>query len=272
MPINLEFLVQRLGDLFEEERGTQAKRESGGITALKDAIKQFGPGYGSGLEAKAKASATAGAIGSGLGGTTRPAAISAGLSGEFEDMRRGRMATAQTNLANFLGSYRDPTAVTPGTLTHAATGGFGGMLKERMAVEQANQQVREQNRLNRQGSQLPTLGGGGYGGGGGSIWDTTSLGSSGGDGGSRTGATSAPYGYWDEFSYSGDQQSGNLLGDFNPEAANLRLGNTPQSDAGLQSGGWRHSDSSQVVTGPKPGVDYDEWAAGMSKLGWSQTA
>ena len=106
--IDLPGLVKRLEAEFASGKVTQAGRESGAIAELKKAIEQFGPGYGSGMEAKAKASATAGAIGSGLGGTTRPAALSAGLAGEFEDMRRGRLAGAQTNLGNFLGSYRDP--------------------------------------------------------------------------------------------------------------------------------------------------------------------
>lgn len=65
------------------------------------------------MEAKARASAVQQAILGGLGGTTRPGAVSAGLKAEFEDMRRGRLAEARTNLGNFLGSYRDPYGVTP---------------------------------------------------------------------------------------------------------------------------------------------------------------
>lgn len=229
MPINLENLVRLLQRNFAEERPKQAGREAGGIAALKEAIEQFGPGYGSGLESKAKAAATAGAIGSGLGGTTRPAAISAGLSGEFEDMRRGRMATALTSFANFLGSYRDPTAVTPSTLTHAATGGFGGMLSRDIATEQANQAVRAQNAANAAKpnpfmQSLGLRGSGGGGGGvsniGGSIWDSTSLGGFGGGGSSAV-----------DFGGPTDSvNTGNLLGDFDPEAANLRLGNVLQGD------------------------------------------
>ena len=95
------------------DRAAQFERERGGIAALQEAIALFDKDYGKGMEARARASASQQAVLSGLGGTTRPGAVSAGLTAEFEDMRRGRLATAQTNLGQFLGSYRDPYGTTP---------------------------------------------------------------------------------------------------------------------------------------------------------------
>jgi hypothetical protein len=162
--------VKELESMLATDRPAQQAREAGGIASLKEALAQFGPGYGAGMEAKALAGAEAGLVGRGLGGTTRPAAVSAGLSAEFEDMRRGRLAGALTNLANFLGSYRDPTAVTPGGVTHAVTGGFGGMLgqdrlalQRAIATEEANARIREENRV-RSGGGIFSGGAGGTGG------------------------------------------------------------------------------------------------------------
>ena len=100
---------------FQEERGRvkQEKREKLGISTLQKAIALFDKDFGKGMEARARASASSAAVTSGLGGTTRPGAVSAGLTAEFEDMRRGRLSGALGNLSSFLGSYRDPYAVTP---------------------------------------------------------------------------------------------------------------------------------------------------------------
>lgn len=99
-----------------EDRARQLEREQGGIAELREAIALFDEDYGKGAELRAMASASSQLISSGLGGTTRPGAVSAGMSAEFEDLRRGRLSTAMTNLANFFGTYRDPTMVTPGTV------------------------------------------------------------------------------------------------------------------------------------------------------------
>jgi hypothetical protein len=148
--------VQELEKMLAVDRPRQSAREAGAISTLKQAIAQFGPGYGAGLEAKALASAKAN-LPRGIGGaTSRPAAVSAGMSAEFEDMRRGKLAGALTNFANFMGSYRDPTAVTPSGVTHAVTGGFSGMLGQQrldlqrgIAIDDANARIREENRLAR---------------------------------------------------------------------------------------------------------------------------
>ena len=105
--------TEKLARQADEDRALQRARELGGIAELKKAIALFDKNYGKGMEAHARADASSAAIISGLGGTTRPGAVSAGLSAEFEDMRRGRLAQAQTNLGQFLGSYRDPYGVTP---------------------------------------------------------------------------------------------------------------------------------------------------------------
>jgi len=105
--------AKKLARQADEDRAKQQEREQGGIAELKKAIALFDKNYGKGMEAHARADASSAAITSGLGGTTRPGAVSANLSAEFEDMRRGRLAQAQTNLGQFLGSYRDPYGVTP---------------------------------------------------------------------------------------------------------------------------------------------------------------
>ena len=198
MAINLTNLVKLLESEFKSGKDTQAGREKLGITALKKAIEQYGPGYGAGTEAKALAGAQAGLPRGISGATSRPGAVSAGMSAEFEDMRRGKLSGALTNLGNFLGSYRDPYAVSAGDLTHGATGGFGGLLNERMAVEQANTQVRDKSAANRAAGQdflsnwsdsIFGSGGGGSGGGGtaggggggGSSFDAATSFGSGGD-------------------------------------------------------------------------------------------
>lgn len=111
--VQAETSVQRR---FQEEKGRkkQEKREKLGISTLQKAIALFDKDFGKGMEARARASASSAAVTSGLGGTTRPGAVSAGLTAEFEDMRRGRLSGALGNLSSFLGSYRDPYAVTPG--------------------------------------------------------------------------------------------------------------------------------------------------------------
>jgi hypothetical protein len=71
-------------------------------------------------------------VGRGLSGSTRGAAVSAGMKSEFEDIRRGRLGDALAQLAQFLSSF-ESKAPTAGTISHLATGGFGGLLQEEMA-------------------------------------------------------------------------------------------------------------------------------------------
>ena len=173
------------------DKAAQRARELGGIAELKKAIALFDKNYGKGMEAHARADASSAAIISGLGGTTRPGAVSAGLSAEFEDMRRGRLAQARTNLGQFLGSYRDPYGVTPqvelGQQQLAQQGQQAGQQLDFNYAQLGQQNTQfgaelglgyaSLNARNNQGDsiwgprQLPTAmtggGGGGYGGGSG---------------------------------------------------------------------------------------------------------
>lgn len=70
-----------------------------GATTLQNVVKQFGPGYMAGQKRSALAGAQQSAVSSGLSGTTRPGAVSAGMLANFEDKRRTRLADAMGNLA-----------------------------------------------------------------------------------------------------------------------------------------------------------------------------
>jgi hypothetical protein len=106
--------TDQLSTQAAEDRARQLEREQGTIAELRKALALFDEDYGRGAENRALTTAASGLITSGLGNTTRPGAVSAGLSAQFEDMRRGRLSDALSNLASFMGSYRDPTMVTPG--------------------------------------------------------------------------------------------------------------------------------------------------------------
>lgn len=182
---------------YQEKTGRekQAKREEGGIAALQKSIALFDKNFGKGMEARARAAASSQAVLSGLGGTTRPGAVSAGLTAEFEDMRRGRMATAQSNLASFLGSYRDPYAVTP-QVNLARTGqqnqfALGQQQLQQSALGQQQQYQLGLGQLELGQAQLQAnitqtnRGGGGGGGVSDSIWNNPTLGNSGSGTGGR---------------------------------------------------------------------------------------
>ena len=114
-----------LKEILDSFRGEHSQ----GIELLKEVIKMFDKGGISGTEKRAQAKYAQSAVGRGLAGSTVPAAISTGLSKEFEDIRVGRLTEAMNNLANFFAS--------PGTIAHTATGGFGAQLsKEQQRFEQ----------------------------------------------------------------------------------------------------------------------------------------
>ena len=127
-----ELKQQQKEQEIADDKAAQRARELGGIAELKKAIALFDENYGKGMEAHARADASSAAVTSGLGGTTRPGAVSAGLSAEFEDMRRGRLAQARTNLGQFLGSYRDPYGVTPNIVSQ----GVGQQLQFELGANQ----------------------------------------------------------------------------------------------------------------------------------------
>lgn len=102
---------------MEADRATRATDKARGLGALQSALASFGPDYGKGAEMEAKAAAGASAISSGLGGTSMPGSVSAGLTAKFEDMRLQGQAGIQQAIAGFLSGFRDPTTITPQALT-----------------------------------------------------------------------------------------------------------------------------------------------------------
>ena len=129
---SLSDLFQRfLSDYMQTE--TQRKeRFDTGASKLTAAAELFGPGYGAGMEHAALTGARQSLIGRGLGGTTRPMAVSAGMKAGFEDLRRGKLATVFQQMAEYGRTFPESTA-TAGALSHLATGGFSGALQERIA-------------------------------------------------------------------------------------------------------------------------------------------
>lgn len=118
-----------LDELLGGYRAGQEERQedkASGISALMEAIGLFDASYGKGTEKRAQAKFAQSASSRGLAGSTVPAAISTGLGQEFEDMRRGRLGGALSNLAQFLSSF-DAQRPTAGTIAHTATGGFGAL-------------------------------------------------------------------------------------------------------------------------------------------------
>ncbi|RKY08367.1 MAG: hypothetical protein DRP65_09205 [Planctomycetota bacterium] len=109
-----------LGELLNTLRGERAQRYQSGFNILRGVADLFGPGYMKGAERGALASMEQSMASRGLGGTTRPGALSVGIKQGFEDIRRTRLADAMTNLGQFIGGSM-PSA---STLAHLATGGF----------------------------------------------------------------------------------------------------------------------------------------------------
>lgn len=118
-------LDELLGD-YRTGQKERKKDKASGMSALMEAIGLFDASYGKGTEKRAQAKFAQSASSRGLAGSTVPAAISTGLGQEFEDMRRGRLGGALSNLAQFLSSF-DMQRPTAGTVAHTATGGFGAL-------------------------------------------------------------------------------------------------------------------------------------------------
>ncbi len=88
--------ANQFSDLFLEDRATRAEDKTRGLSALEEALGLFGPDYGKGMEMEAKAAAGASNITAGLGGTSMPGSISAGLTAKFKDARlRGQAGIQQ---------------------------------------------------------------------------------------------------------------------------------------------------------------------------------
>jgi len=100
---------------FEFER---RQRYQEGLAPLQEMKKLFGPDYMKGTEKVALANADAGLISRGLGNTTRPVAMSVGMKGQFEDVRRSRLADALAMMSRYT-QQSSPTPSTFGSTLYA---------------------------------------------------------------------------------------------------------------------------------------------------------
>lgn len=116
-----------VASLFESLFEERARKLPAGLRPLERAAELYGPGYMAGQERFALTGAKAALGARGLGGTTRPGAVSAGMRAGFEDVRRQGLTGALGRISEYIGG----TTPTAGTLAHLATGGFSGMLQER---------------------------------------------------------------------------------------------------------------------------------------------
>ena len=87
-----------MAERFERERATRFQQ---GLQPLQQVVDLFGPSYMRGVERKALANVDAGLVSRGLGSTTRPVAMSVGMKGQFEDIRRGRLADALAMMSRY---------------------------------------------------------------------------------------------------------------------------------------------------------------------------
>ena len=118
-----------LAEDYEESRKEQQTRYKQGLTELAQITGLFGPEYGAGMEKAALAGARQSMIGRGLGGTTRPMAVGAGMKAGFEDLRRGKLATALQQMAEYRRTSPQiyPTA---GVLANLSLGARSSALQE----------------------------------------------------------------------------------------------------------------------------------------------
>lgn len=130
-------LLKSMYEDWYKSKGRHRERYAKGLGVLEETAELYGGGYMAGQERTAIAGARQAMVGRGLGGTTRPGAISGGMKAGFEDVRRTARAGAMTNIANYMAGFREDEA-DPATLAHLATGGFSGGLQERgMNMQQA---------------------------------------------------------------------------------------------------------------------------------------
>jgi len=123
-------LFNELAKDYEAAQKEQQTRYTAGLSELTEAAGLFGPEYGAGMEQAALAGAKQSLIGRGLGGTTRPMAVGAGMKAQFEDLRRGKLATALQQLAEYRKTSPQiyPAA---GVLSNLALGSRSSALEER---------------------------------------------------------------------------------------------------------------------------------------------
>jgi len=121
---------------FTESRAENREQRGLGLAELAEVAGLFGPDYGAGIEHAAMAGAEQSLIGRGLGGTTRPMAVGAGMKAQFEDLRRGRLAEALSRMAEYRRTFSD-IYPTPGTIASLALGARGGELQEQEMYRQS---------------------------------------------------------------------------------------------------------------------------------------
>ena len=120
-------LYELLKSHFEQAETERKQKYTQGLGDLARVTELFGPGYGAGMKKAALAGMEQGMVGRGLGGTTRPAAVGAGMSAQFEDLRRDKMADALTRVAEYR-RVSPQSTVTAGTLAGlSGVSGYGPM-------------------------------------------------------------------------------------------------------------------------------------------------
>lgn len=301
MPIGAETLSSLFAELYPKyaQAGEEEKaRYAGGLGALERAAGLYGPQFMAGEEKAALAGMEQSMVGRGLGGTTRPGAVSTGMRAGFRDIRRQGLAGALSNIAQYMGGYRSQFAPTTEALTHLATGGFSGMMQQGQLGLRAAELEKRYPTPGTAASDYDVFGrlksGRGGTAGGGTVGDRT-LDVSGlrtvqyGGGGRGLSPTAAgiiggtaPTGgqtYDIDFGagngFKRMQQGGAAPGPTQPQAPvfdpmDITSGYGPLPEA-ARTAGWSKPGSTQkAYWGGKR--DYGEWAAEMKKLGWSQTA
>ena len=73
-----------------------------GQSALQKIIDMYDTSYITGQERTALAAAESSLASKGLGGSTRPVAVSAGMRASFEDQRKSNLSSAFANLASYI--------------------------------------------------------------------------------------------------------------------------------------------------------------------------
>jgi len=104
------------------EAAVKARREryEGGIGILEEVAGMFGPEYLKGEEKRTLADVEQAMVGRGLGGTTRPAAVGAGVKADIRSRALKGRAGAMTNIAQYMAGFQD-IYPQPGTLASLAT-------------------------------------------------------------------------------------------------------------------------------------------------------
>ena len=87
-----------LTDAYEKER---KEKYNIGLSNLQDIMKMFGKDYGKGVEKAALAGANEDLISRGLGGTTRPVAMSVGMKAKTEENRRSKLAEVMALMSQY---------------------------------------------------------------------------------------------------------------------------------------------------------------------------